>query len=158
MLVLEFAKIHPDAVLPKFQSSGASGADLHAVLPESVCEIILRPGERQLIPTGLKANLPQGTELQIRPRSGLAYKFGVTVLNTPGTIDSDYRGELKILLCNLGSEAFKIHHLDRIAQIVMANVVQFSAQEIPEDLMGETDRGAGGFGSTGIAQKTGPGI
>lgn len=132
------------AKLPGYQSSGAAGADLHAWLEESVC---LEPGQRFLVPTGLRLQLPPGFEAQIRPRSGLAVKHGITCLNSPGTIDSDYRGELKVLLVNLGTEAFDIKNGERIAQLVVAPVV--TADFIPKDQLSETIRGDGGFGSTG---------
>ena len=131
--------------LPVYGSHGASGADVKAFLEEPVT---VEPGERVLIPTGLRMEIPYGFEGQIRPRSGLALKHGITVLNSPGTIDSDYRGELKIILVNLGEKSFTICGGDRIAQIVFASVVKadFSAEET---LQG-SDRGAGGFGSTGV--------
>mgnify|MGYP002760839220 FL=1 len=110
--------------------------------------IMRQPGERQLIPSGLKMALPQGYEAQMRPRSGLAYRHGITMLNTPGTIDADYRGELKMLAVNLGDEAFTINHGDRIAQMVIAPVIQAEINEVKT--LSETDRGDGGFGSTGV--------
>lgn len=132
------------AKLPGYQSSGAAGADLHAWLDESVC---LEPGQRFLVPTGVRLQLPPGFEAQIRPRSGLAVKHGVTCLNSPGTIDSDYRGELKVLLVNLGTEAFDIKNGERIAQLVVAPVV--TVDFLPKDQLSETIRGNAGFGSTG---------
>jgi dUTP pyrophosphatase len=131
--------------LPEYGSSGASGADIRAFLAEPV---IVGPGERVLVPTGLRMEIPAGFEGQIRPRSGLALKHGITVLNSPGTIDSDYRGELKIILVNLGQKAFTINNGDRIAQIVFASVDQaeFSARESLDG----SRRGSGGFGSTGV--------
>lgn len=130
---------------PIYGSSMASGADLKADLPS---DLILNFGERFLIPTGLSIELPDGFEAQIRPRSGLAAKNGVTVLNTPGTVDCDYRGEIKVTLINLGSEPFTVHPGDRIAQMVIAPVVQ--ANFIQETTLSKTERGKGGFGSTGI--------
>jgi len=132
------------ARLPVYQSTGAAGADLHARLDETVH---LEPGQRFLVPTGLRLQLPSGFEAQVRPRSGLAVKHGITCLNSPGTIDSDYRGELKVLLVNLGSDGFDITDGERIAQLVVAPVV--SAQFVPAELLSETKRGDAGFGSTG---------
>ena len=132
------------ASLPEYQTAGAAGADIKAFLGE---DIVLKKGERKIIPTGLRFAIPEGFEVQVRPRSGLAAKNGVTVLNTPGTIDSDYRGELKVILINLGSEDFVIHNGDRIAQIVVAPVTQGVFR--PVSVLDETERGSGGFGSTG---------
>ena len=130
--------------LPAYQSTGAAGMDVMAALAEPV---YLAPGARATIPTGLSMSVPAGYEAQIRPRSGLAFRHGLTVVNAPGTIDSDYRGEIKILLINLGAETIEISHGMRIAQMVIAPVVQASLQEV--DSLSDTDRGAGGFGSTG---------
>lgn len=130
--------------LPHYQTSGAAGMDLRASLQEPVT---LSPMERLLIPTGLFIELPQGMEAQIRPRSGLAYKHGITVLNSPGTIDADYRGELKVLLINLSSEPFVVQNGERIAQLVVAPYVRAEWQEVPS--LTETERNEGGFGSTG---------
>jgi dUTP diphosphatase len=132
--------------LPAYQSEHAAGFDLVAAVPEDGA-LILDPSDRVLVPTGLVFELPQGYEAQIRPRSGLALKHGVTVLNSPGTIDADYRGEVKVLLVNLGSERFLIQRGDRIAQAVIAPVthVEITAAEALSD----TERGSGGFGSTG---------
>lgn len=141
-----FVKQKDGAVVPEYKTSGSAGADLRAYIKEPV---ILKPMQRCLIPTGLFVELPEGTELQVRPRSGLALKYGITVLNTPGTVDSDYRGELCVLLINLGSEDFKIENGDRIAQAVIAEAEQ--AQFIKKDKLSETERGSGGYGSTGIA-------
>lgn len=132
------------ARLPAYQTPGAAGADLHALLDAPVS---LEPGQRFLVPTGLRLQLPPGFEAQIRPRSGLAVKHGVTCLNSPGTIDSDYRGELKVLLINLGSEAFDITNGERIAQLIVAPVAK--ADFVPEVQLSETIRGDAGFGSTG---------
>lgn len=131
--------------LPRYESTHAAGMDLRAALEEPVT---LEPGKRRLIPTGLQMALPEGYEAQIRPRSGLAYRNGITMLNTPGTIDSDYRGEVKVLAVNLGEVPFTIHHGDRIAQMVIAPVQQFPVEET--DSLPDTDRGDGGFGSTGV--------
>ena len=129
---------------PEYGSAGASGADLRARLPQ---DLLLRPGERALVPTGLHLEIPEGLEGQVRPRSGLAARSGLTVLNTPGTIDSDYRGEIKVILINLGQEPATIRTGDRIAQIVFSPVVRV---EFPRaEGLTETGRGSGGFGSTG---------
>lgn len=135
--------------LPAYETGGAAGADLRANLPEEhrALGIVLAPMERRIVPTGLRVEVPEGFEMQIRPRSGLAYKHGITLPNTPGTIDSDYRGPLGVLLVNLGIEPYIIHHGDRIAQAVIAPVVQIGYELA--DALGETARGAGGFGSTG---------
>jgi dUTP pyrophosphatase len=132
--------------LPAYETPGAAGADLRANLPDRG-EVELAPGARALIPTGLRIEIPDGYEVQVRPRSGLALKHGITLPNAPGTIDSDYRGPLGVIIMNAGSEAFTISHGDRIAQMVVAPVVQ-ARFELAEELS-ETDRGAGGFGSTG---------
>lgn len=132
--------------LPQYQSLGASGFDVRAQLSESV---VLNPGERAMIPTGLSFEIPLGFEIQARPRSGWAAKSGLTVLNTPGTIDADYRGEVKIIVINLGQEAVTISDQERCAQLVLAPVYQ--AQFELADELSETERGAGGFGSTGRA-------
>lgn len=134
-----------DLPLPHYKTDEAAGLDLYAATGEP---FILKPGERALIPTGFKMAMPAGYEAQIRPRSGLAYKHGITMLNTPGTIDSDYRGEVKVLAINLGSEDFTIHHGDRIAQMIVAPVLRaapVSVEELPQ-----SKRGEGGFGSTGM--------
>ncbi|MCR4823379.1 MAG: dUTP diphosphatase [Treponema sp.] len=132
------------AVIPQYKTSGAAGADICALLSK---DIIIKKGQRAMIPTGLFFAIPQGYEVQVRPRSGLAAKNGVTVLNTPGTIDSDYRGEIKVILINLGEEDFTVKNGDRIAQIVIAPVTRGTFQIVSE--LDETQRGAGGFGSTG---------
>lgn len=136
----------PGAVLPEYKTSGAAGADVCAYLPEGPIQI--ESGKVAIIPTGLFFEIPQGYEIQVRPRSGLAAKNGVTVLNTPGTIDSDYRGELKVILINLGEKAFTVNNGERIAQIILAPVIQ-AAFEISQSLS-QTQRGEGGFGSTGV--------
>ena len=130
--------------LPAYETAGAAGMDLRAVLETPV---LLEPMERALIPTGLFIELPIGFEAQIRPRSGLAFKHGVTVLNSPGTIDADYRGEVKVLLVNLSSQAFTVNHGERVAQMVVASHAQ--VQWVAVDELNDTLRGAGGFGSTG---------
>ncbi|TPM53567.1 dUTP diphosphatase [Mesorhizobium sp. B2-2-3] len=134
--------------LPAYESPGAAGMDLRAAVPDDRPLLIL-PGKRALVPTGLILEIPEGMEGQVRPRSGLAFKHGLTVLNTPGTIDSDYRGEVKVLLVNLGDEDFAVTRGMRIAQIVFAAVTQAGVEE--RDLAGGTARGSGGFGSTGTA-------
>ena len=137
---------NPDLPLPAYETAGAAGMDLRAAVPEDEA-LVLRPGARTAVPTGLAFALPDGFEAQVRPRSGLALKSGVTVANAPGTIDADYRGELKVLLINLGEEDFMIRRGDRVAQLVIAPVVQAAWREVGE--LDATDRGAGGFGSTG---------
>ncbi len=132
--------------LPSYETAGSAGMDLRAALAEDAA-LTLEPGARALIPTGLKMALEPGWEAQVRPRSGLALKHGITCLNTPGTIDSDYRGEVGVILVNLGQEPFVIRRGERIAQIVIAPVAQVSVSEV--DTLDETTRGAGGFGSTG---------
>ena len=135
-----------DLSLPSYVTEGAAGMDLMAALPEGE-DMVLRPGDRALVPTGLAIALPLGFEAQVRPRSGLAVKNGMTVLNSPGTIDSDYRGEVKVILINLGTEDFTITRGLRVAQMVIAPVTRGVWTET--DHLPETDRGAGGFGSTG---------
>jgi dUTP pyrophosphatase len=137
---------NPDLPLPAYETAQAAGMDLRAAVPEDE-PLVLRPGSRFAVPTGLAFALPEGFEAQVRPRSGLAAKHGVTCLNTPGTIDADYRGEVKVILVNLGEEDFTIRRGDRIAQLVIAPVVQARWTEVAD--LDETARGAGGFGSTG---------
>ena len=132
--------------LPSYQSAHAAGFDLVAAVPEDD-PVSLAPSDRVLIPTGLAFALPEGHEAQIRPRSGLALKHGVTVLNSPGTIDADYRGEIKVILINLGSDTFLIQRGDRIAQAIIAPVTHVDI--VPVETLDDTDRGEGGFGSTG---------
>lgn len=139
-----------DLPLPAYETAGAAGLDLRAALPNG--PLRLEPGARLLVPTGLVLELPVGTEGQVRPRSGLALRHGVTLLNTPGTIDADYRGEVGVILINHGREAFTIQHGDRIAQLVVAAVLQAAIVEVAE--LSETTRGAGGFGSTGVSDVT----
>jgi dUTP pyrophosphatase len=134
----------PAARLPAYQSAGAAGADLAAHLDD---DLVIAPGGRALVPTGLRLEIPTGYEAQVRPRSGLAISHGITVLNAPGTIDSDYRGEVQVILVNLGAEAFRVKPGDRIAQLVIAPVTQ--AGFVRAGGVGDTDRGSGGFGSTG---------
>lgn len=133
-----------DVPLPQQMSEWAAGFDVHAAVSEPV---VLEPGQRALIPTGFAMAMPRELEAQVRPRSGLAFKHGITCLNTPGTIDADYRGEVKVLLINLGHEPFTINRGERIAQIVFQEVPRVSLQEVSE--LSDTARGAGGFGHTG---------
>jgi dUTP pyrophosphatase len=132
--------------LPAYQSAHAAGLDLLAAVPED-SPLVLLPGKHALVPTGLTIALPPGYEAQVRPRSGLAAKHGVTVLNSPGTIDADYRGEISVILINHGDAPFSIRRGERIAQMIIASVVR--AELIPAASLSTTDRGAGGFGSTG---------
>ena len=131
--------------LPHYATPDSAGVDLVAAIEDAV---VLAPGERRLIPTGIAIALPPGTEAQVRPRSGLALRHGITLLNTPGTIDADYRGEIGVILINLGQEPFAIDRGMRIAQMVVAPVVQVAWDEVAE--LSESQRGAGGFGSTGV--------
>ena len=137
-------RLRPNAELPRYQTAGAAGMDLHAALE---APITLAPGARVLVPTGLAFAIPNGWEGQVRPRSGLAAKHGVTVINAPGTIDSDYRGEVGVVLVNHGQAPFVITQGERIAQIVFAPYAQATLDEV--DALDETARGAGGYGSTG---------
>ena len=133
--------------LPSYETEGAAGMDLRAAVPQDA-PVVLAPMTRAMIPTGLAMALPSGFEAQVRPRSGLAARSGVTCLNTPGTIDSDYRGEVQVILINLGADSFTIRRGDRIAQLVIAPVAQAGWLEV-DDLPGSV-RGGGGFGSTGV--------
>lgn len=142
---IKVKKLNELAVIPAYQSDGAAGFDFHVVIEGE--PIILEPGKRILLGTGLAFAIPEGKEMQIRPRSGLAYKHGITVLNSPATIDSDYRGEVKVLLINHGEESFAIKHSERIAQGVIALVPPVKLVEVDE--LDETERGSGGFGHTG---------
>ncbi len=144
VLKIEVLPGHEDLGLPSYATEGAAGMDLRAALTEP---FVLRPGERTIVPTGLKMAIPLGFEGTVRPRSGLAMKHGLTVTNTPGTIDSDYRGEVKVLLINLGQEAFTLKRGERIAQLVITPVVQARIEPVPS--LDETTRGSGGFGHTG---------
>ncbi len=134
--------------LPVYASAGAAGADLRANLGDRG-SLVLQPGARALVPTGLQLAIPEGFEIQIRPRSGLALKHGITLPNAPGTIDSDYRGPLGVIVMNAGHEAFEIVHGDRIAQMVVAPVMRAAFSEV--DALDATSRGQGGFGSTGVS-------
>ncbi|MDR0655275.1 MAG: dUTP diphosphatase [Treponema sp.] len=142
---IKFMRKDSRVSLPEYASEGAAGMDLRAFLQK---EVLMPPMGRAKIPTGLYVEIPQGYEAQVRPRSGLAARHGVTILNSPGTIDSDYRGELEILLVNLGIESFIIQNGDRIAQLVVAPVARLPMEE--SGALSETTRGGGGFGSTGI--------
>lgn len=133
--------------LPSYETGGAAGMDLRAAVPADA-PLTLKPGERTLVPTGFVFEVPAGYEAQIRPRSGLAIKNGITCLNSPGTVDSDYRGEVKVILANLGQDDFVIERSMRIAQMVIAPVTQVMVSEVTET--SETVRGTGGFGSTGV--------
>ncbi|MDC0425336.1 dUTP diphosphatase [Pelagibacteraceae bacterium] len=137
-------KLHSDVNIPKYETEGSSGLDLEAYIEK---DLRLLSGERKLVPTGISVAMPNNFEIQIRPRSGLAYKNGISVVNTPGTIDSDYRGEIKVLLINLGTEAVSIKKFQRIAQMVICPIIKANLKEVKE--LPETIRGAGGFGSTG---------
>jgi len=150
--MVEIKMIHdagadPSLPLPAYETAGAAGADLRANLPDR-SSVTLVPGARALVPTGLRLDIPQGYEVQIRPRSGLALKHGITLPNSPGTIDSDYRGPLGVIVMNAGEADFTIEHGDRIAQMVVAPVLQ--AQFTLVRALSETERGSGGFGSTGV--------
>ena len=137
-------RLSKEVSLPKYETSGSSGMDLAANIDAN---INIDPGRTAIIPTGLALSIPEGFEVQIRPRSGLAAKQKISVLNTPGTIDADYRGEIKVILINLGQESFKVERGLRIAQMVVCPIVQAQLKEV--DDLSETDRGKGGFGSTG---------
>ncbi len=146
--VLKFKRLSLEAKLPSYAKDGDSGMDVCAMLNHYGRTVVIKPGERAAIPTGWSVEIPKGFEIQVRPRSGLAIQNGVTVLNTPGTIDCGYRGECKVIMINLGSNDFEIKDGDRIAQFVLAPVVRAEIVEVDE--LSETERGDGGFGSTGI--------
>ncbi|MBL4683689.1 MAG: dUTP diphosphatase [Nannocystaceae bacterium] len=148
MTALRVHRLSPRASLPRRMSEQAAGLDLYACLP-SDAPLALPAGGRVAVPTGISMAIPAGYEGQVRPRSGLAARHGVTVLNAPGTIDADYRGEVAVLLVNLGSEMFTIEHGDRIAQLVLARVASLPVLEVRE--LDATERGDGGFGSTGVS-------
>ncbi|MCX7644543.1 MAG: dUTP diphosphatase [Rhodobacteraceae bacterium] len=141
----------PEVALPAYETAGAAGADIRANLPRELRAggMVLAPMERRVVPTGIRVEIPEGFEIQLRPRSGLALRHGITLPNTPGTIDSDYRGPLGVLLVNLGAEPYTIRHGDRIAQLVVAPVVRAAFRSVAA--LGESARGSGGFGSTGRA-------
>ena len=144
MIKVLVKKLNPKAELPKYKTEGSSGMDLMALIEKP---IIIKPLNSALIPTGFSIAIPEDTEVQIRPRSGLAAKSSISVLNTPGTIDSDYRGEIKIILFNHGKEEFTVNNNDRIAQMIVMPVLKAEFVEVEE--LPKTFRGAGGFGSTG---------
>jgi len=158
MVKVEIKKMYDDVVVPQYAKEGDAGMDIRAYITEDSCKdktcfyptggyILIASGGRQIIPTGIKVAIPQGYEIQVRPRSGMAFKEGITVLNTPGTIDAGYRGEIGVILYNTNSEAVKIEHGERIAQLVLNKVPQIKWEEVEE--LSETSRGDGGFGSTG---------
>ena len=144
MVKVLFKRLNQKAKLPSYKTVGSSGMDLMACVDEP---ITIKPNESMLIPTGISIAIPEDTEVQIRPRSGLAAKSSITVLNTPGTIDSDYRGELKIILFNHGKDEFTVNDEDRVAQMVLMPILKVEIEETNE--LPETIRGSGGFGSTG---------
>ena len=144
MIKILIKRLSKEVPLPKYETQGSSGMDLSANIESS---INIHPGKKEIIPTGIAISVPKGFEAQIRPRSGLAAKHNVTVLNTPGTIDADYRGELKVILINLGQETFKIEKGFRIAQMVVCPIVKAKLDEV--DNLDYTERGKGGLGSTG---------
>ena len=147
ILVLREPGADPALPLPEYQTRGSAGADLRADLGGG--ELVLDPGQIRLVPTGLRVQIPEGYEMQVRPRSSLALKHGVTLPNTPGTIDSDYRGPLGVIMINLGQQPYTIHHGERIAQAVVAPVTR--AAYVTAEALEQTARGEGGFGSTGRA-------
>ena len=144
MIKILIKRLSKEVSLPKYETNGSSGMDLAANIDTN---INIHPGKTAIIPTGLALSIPKGFEVQIRPRSGLAAKQKISVLNTPGTIDADYRGEIKVILINLGQDSFKVEKGLRIAQMVVCPIVQAQLKEV--DDLSETDRGKGGFGSTG---------
>tara|TARA_Y100000590_G_C15275296_1_gene846678 strand:- start:13 stop:450 length:438 start_codon:yes stop_codon:yes gene_type:complete len=144
MVKVLFKRLNPKAQIPKYKTDGSSGLDLMALINDP---IKIKSQESVLIPTGISFAIPKDTEIQIRPRSGLAAKYNISVLNTPGTIDSDYRGEIKVILFNHGKEEFTVNNNDRIAQMVLIPILKLEFEEV--DHLPETLRGSGGFGSTG---------
>ena len=144
MVKIKIKKLDPKVKIPQYKTKGSSGMDLMAFVKES---LKIKPNSSELIPTGISIAIPQDTEIQIRPRSGLAAKSSISVLNTPGTIDSDYRGELKVILFNHGDKEFIINNGDRIAQMVLVPILKVQFEEVQD--LPETIRGSGGFGSTG---------
>ena len=144
MTKIQIKKLSSSVSIPKYETSGSSGMDVAAYIKN---DIIINPGEKAIIATGFSLAIPKGFEVQIRPRSGLAAKKNITVLNTPGTIDADYRGEIKVILINLGNEKFTVQSGERIAQMVVCPVVQAKFEEVKE--LSDTVRGSSGFGSTG---------
>ena len=150
-VTVEIMRVRPvqdaDIPIPQQMTAGAAGFDLHAAVPES---LTLHPGSRALVPTGLSMAIPTGFEGQVRPRSGLAIRHGITLLNSPGTIDSDYRGEIQVILANLGTEAFEVHRGSRIAQLVISELARVTIIEVKA--LTAAVRGTDGFGSTGITE------
>ena len=144
MTKIQIKKLSNEVLTPKYETSGSSGMDIAAYIDK---DIVINSGDKALVPTGFSLSIPHGYEVQIRPRSGLAVKKGITVLNTPGTIDSDYRGEIKVVLINLSEDKFTVKNGERIAQMVICPIEQVSVEEVEE--LPETGRGTGGFGSTG---------
>ena len=144
MTKIQIKKLSNDVLTPKYETSGSSGMDVAAYIEQ---DIVINPGDKALIPTGFSLSISQGYEVQIRPRSGLAAKNCITVLNAPGTIDADYRGEIKVILINLGKDKFIVKRGERVAQMVVCPVTQAQLEEVEE--LSVTNRGAGGFGSTG---------
>lgn len=143
MKIIKFKKLVPEAKIPAYANSGSSGMDV-----SSVAALTIEPGEWVAVSTGLMADIPEDMEIQVRPRSGLALKHGITVLNTPGTVDSSYLGEIKVILINHGKNAFSVNAGDRIAQFVVADIPRVCVEEV-QDITKITARGTGGFGSTG---------
>ena len=144
MVKILIKRLSSKVTMPQYKTIGSSGMDIAAFLDN---EIFIKPSEKKIIPTGIKLKIPKGYEIQIRPRSGLAANNDVTVLNTPGTIDSDYRGEIKVILFNHGKNIFKVENGLRIAQMVLCPVIEANLSEV--EIIDETERGEGGFGSTG---------
>ena len=144
MKKIQIKKLSNEVITPKYETLGSSGMDLAAYIEQ---DVVINSGDKALVPTGFSLSVPQGYEVQIRPRSGLAAKKGITVLNTPGTIDADYRGEIKVILINLSKDKFTIKNGERIAQMVVCPVEKVSLEEVQE--LSQTNRGTGGFGSTG---------
>ena len=143
MVKLLIKKLHKNIILPEYKTDGSSGMDLMANVEQTVK---ILPGEKKIISTGIMVAIPEQYEIQIRPRSGLAAKNGISILNTPGTIDSDYRGEIKVILINLGKDTFEINKNDRIAQMIVCPIIKVELKEV--ESLPETVRGKGGFGST----------
>mgnify|MGYP006076478705 FL=1 len=144
MKKIQIKKLSNEVITPKYETLGSSGMDLAAYIEQ---DVVINSGDKALVPIGFSLSIPQGYEVQIRPRSGLAAKKGITVLNTPGTIDADYRGEIKVILINLSKDKFTIKNGERIAQMVVCPVEKVSLEEVKE--LSQTNRGTGGFGSTG---------
>lgn len=149
MIKVKIKKLHPDAVVPEYMTEHAAGMDLCTVIDSPV---VLPPGERILLPTGLAMEIPPGYEGQVRPRSGLALKKGIALVNSPGTIDADYRGEIGVIVINHGHEAVEFHSGDRVAQLIIAPVVQAGLIETSE--LKDSNRSSGGFGHTGVGHKS----